>query len=341
MSLTAKKIFKGIVSSFGRYMRLIYKMEIIKDTTDFYIQGPTAVAIGKFDGIHKGHRKLFSDLIEEKNNGKKVVIFTFDPSPASFFAGATVPGLTTRDEKRKWFEENGVDVLIEFPMNAQTAATDPVEFIERYLVKQMGAKYVAAGQDVSFGDKGKGDYKLLDAMGQKLGFETHFITKVEIEGREVSSSLIRQEVADGHMENVSKLLGCPYTLHGIVSHGRALGRTIGIPTVNVIPSKEKLLPPNGVYYSIVRVGDKILRGMTNIGTKPTITDENLVVSETYLYDFSGDLYDKEISVSLLSFKRPEMKFSGVDELKTQMSLDVENGRLYHHSIETAKYNWNE
>lgn len=316
-------------------------MDIIKDTTDFHIEGPTAVAIGKFDGIHKGHRKLISDLIEEKNNGRKIVIFTFDPSPASFFAGHVVPGLSTRDEKRKWFEENGIDVLIEFPMNSETAATMPKDFVKRYLVNQMGAKYVAAGKDVSFGDKGKGDWKLLSDMGKELGFETHLIDKVEIEGTEVSSTLIRDEVTKGRMENVAKLLGSPYTIHGTVSHGRALGRTIGIPTVNVIPVQEKLLPPNGVYYSIVHVEDKILRGMTNIGTKPTVTNEKIVVSETYLYDFSGDLYGKDISVSLLSYKRPEMKFDGIDELKAQMSKDVENGRLYHHNIETSKYNWNE
>lgn len=316
-------------------------MDIIKDTTDFHIEGPTAVAIGKFDGIHKGHRKLISDLIEEKNNGRKIVIFTFDPSPASFFAGHVVPGLSTRDEKRKWFEENGIDVLIEFPMNSETAATMPKDFVKRYLVNQMGAKYVAAGKDVSFGDKGKGDWKLLSDMGKELGFETHLIDKVEIEGTEVSSTLIRDEVSKGRMENVAKLLGSPYTIHGTVSHGRALGRTIGIPTVNVIPVQEKLLPPNGVYYSIVHVEDKILRGMTNIGTKPTVTNEKIVVSETYLYDFSGDLYGKDISVSLLSYKRPEMKFDGIDELKAQMSKDVENGRLYHHNIETSKYSWNE
>lgn len=316
-------------------------MELIKDTIDFHIDGPTAVAIGKFDGIHKGHRKLISDLIEEKNHGRKIVIFTFDPSPVSFFAGRTIPGLSTREEKRTWFAENGIDVLIEFPMNAETAATPPEEFVKRFLVEQMGAAYVAAGSDVSFGDKGKGDWKLLTKMGEELGFETHLIDKVEIEDREVSSTLIREEVTKGNMESVSRLLGSPYTIHGTVSHGRALGRTIGIPTVNVIPSEEKLLPPNGVYYSIVRVGDKVLRGMTNIGTKPTITEEKIVVSETYLYDFSGDLYDKDISVSLLSFKRPEMKFNGVDELKAQMSADVENGRLYHHSLETSKYNWNE
>lgn len=316
-------------------------MDIIKDTTNFHIEGPTAVAIGKFDGIHKGHRKLISDLMEEKNNNRKVVIFTFDPSPATFFSGSIVPGLSTREEKRNWFLENGIDVLIEFPMNAQTAATSPEEFIERFLVEQMGAKYVAAGTDVSFGKNGRGDFKLLSDMGHKLGFETHFIDKVSIDGREVSSSYIREEVSNGHMESVSKLLGAPYTIHGVVSHGRALGRTIGIPTVNVIPPCEKLLPPNGVYYSIVRVGEKTLRGMTNIGIKPTVTNDNKIVAETYLYDFSGDLYGKNISVSFLSFRRSEMKFGSIEELKAKMSEDVENGRIYHHSIEASKYNWNE
>lgn len=314
-------------------------MDIIQGTSEFHIDGPTAIAIGKFDGIHKGHRKLIADLIEEKNNGKKTVIFTFDPSPSTFFAGHVVPGLSTKEEKRTWFEENGMDVLVEFPMNCETASTPPDLFIKRYLKQQMEAAFVAAGNDVSFGAGGKGNWELLTELGKELGFDTHLIEKVEMNGREISSTYIREEVSAGHMENVARLLGAPYTLHGTVQHGKALGRTIGIPTVNLVPPAEKLLPPNGVYYSIVQVGDRTYRGMTNVGSKPTVTDEGKIVAETYLYDFSGDLYGYELSVSLLSYKRPEMHFAGIDELKKQMSADVEAGRVYHHGISSQTEIW--
>jgi len=311
-------------------------MKIIENTTSFQIEGNSAVAIGKFDGIHKGHRKLLSDLMEEKNKGMKTVIFTFDPSPASFFAGHEIKSLMTKEEKRNWFAENGIDILIEFPMNAETASIDPEEFVRKYLVGQIGAKFIAAGYDISFGKGGKGDFKLLQSLSKELSFTTHIIDKVSLDGTEISSTYIRSEVTKGNMEIVSRLIGAPYTLHGVVEHGRALGRTIGIPTVNLPVDDLKLLPPNGVYYSIVRCGEDTYRGMTNIGTKPTVTDENKIVVETYLYDFSGNMYDKKISVSLLSYRRPEMKFRGIDELKTQMSKDVEDGRIFHHNYNTKE-----
>jgi riboflavin kinase/FMN adenylyltransferase len=316
-------------------------MIIISGKTDFKIEGPSAVAIGKFDGIHRGHRRLLDELLNEKRNGRKAVIFTFDPSPATLFAHKVIPGLSTVDEKRTWFSEAGIDVLVEFPMNAETAATDPEEFIGRYLYEQMGAAFIAAGEDVSFGDGGRGNWQLLKKLEDKYSYTVHLIDKVELDGREISSSCIREEVNKGHMESVSRLLGAPYTVHGTVSHGKALGRTIGIPTLNVIPPEEKLLPPNGVYYSVVRCGEKLFRGMTNIGVKPTVTDEKKMVIETYLYDFSGDLYGRDVSISLLSFKRPEMKFAGLDELKNQMSNDVENGRIYHHKHSTLEQIWQE
>jgi len=301
-------------------------MQLITQTTEFLLMEPSVVAIGKFDGIHRGHKELLNEVIKYKEKGLKAVVFTFDPPPSVLFGDGSRKEITLRDEKRKIFEEMGIDVLIEFPLNRQTAATEPEDFVRNLLVKQMNAKQIVAGTDVSFGNKGKGDGALLMRLSEELGYGVSLIDKIGFEGREISSTYVREEVALGNMETVERLLGAPYFVSGIVSHGKKLGRTIGMPTANLELSPDKLLPPNGVYYSRVDIEGKTYNGITNIGTKPTVSDEVKMGAETFIYDFEGVLYDKEIKVELLSFKRPEMKFHSVKELKAQMEKDIEEGR---------------
>ena len=302
-------------------------MHIIANTTEFQLDGPGAVAIGKFDGIHLGHQKLIQKIIEQKENGYLATVFTFDTSAAAFFGGEEKE-LTTRAEKRNVFERMGVDVLIEFPLNRETAATEPVEFVQRYLVRQMQAAYICAGTDLSFGRKGAGNYELLQQYADTYAYQVELIDKVRVDGEEVSSTRVRKAVRSGQMEAVTRMLGTPYSISGCVEHGRRLGRTIGMPTANLLPEQDKLLPPNGVYYSRVIMGDKVYRGITNIGCKPTVSDEHIMGAETYLYDFDGDIYGKNITVQLLAFRRPEMKFDGVDGLKAQMQKDIAAGQIF-------------
>ncbi len=309
-------------------------MQIISDTTEFHIDGKTAVAIGKFDGIHVGHKKLIDLILAQKSDGLKSVVFTFDPPPEEFFTGSSIPQLFTRFEKRAAFEEMGIDILIEFPLTTETAATDPEEFVRRILVRQIGADYIAAGTDVSFGDKGRGDQYLLRNLSREIGYELGLIDKVRIDGSEVSSTRVRNEVSDGNMPMVKRLLGYNYSICGTVEHGRHIGHTIGVPTVNVIPPAGKLLPPYGVYSSMVHLENKVYEGMTNIGRKPTISEKEQVGVETYIYDFDGDVYGKLLKVELIRFVRPEMKFGSIDELKNQIRSDLVNAR---ESTISAKY----
>lgn len=301
-------------------------MEIISETTEFHIEGKTAVAIGKFDGIHLGHKKLLDIILQEKNDGLKSVVFTFDPPPEEFFTGSKIPQLFTRLEKRAAFEEMGIDVLIEFPLTAETAATSPEDFVRRILVKQIGADFIAAGTDVSFGDKGRGDQHLLRNLSKEIGYELELIDKVRIDGEEVSSTRVRNRVSDGDMPMVKRLLGYNYSVSGTVQHGRHIGHTIGVPTVNIIPPSNKLLPPYGVYSSRVYLEDRVYDGMTNIGRKPTISDKEQVGVETFIYDFNSDAYGKLIKVELLKFVRPEMKFDSIDDLKAQIKSDLVSAR---------------
>ena len=299
-------------------------MKIITELDKLNIREKTAVAIGKFDGIHVGHKELLSKILDKKKDGLKATVFTFDPSPEEFFVGHPVTQLFTREEKLKAFKELGVDILVMFPLNDETAATDPEEFVRRILVDELKASYIAAGSDVSFGDKGKGDSKLLERLGKELSYELCIIDKVKIDGEEVSSTRVRNAVSDGDMDLTKRLLGTEYSVSGIVEHGNHLGRTIGVPTVNILPPLMKLLPPYGVYSSTVKVGGNEFKGMTNIGRKPTVSEKEKVGVETYIYDFDRDVYGEYIEVVLHSFVRPEIKFDNMEQLKKQIQQDIKN-----------------
>lgn len=304
-------------------------MKIIKDTTEFYIEEPTAVAIGKFDGFHCGHQKLLAKMQEQKEKGLATVVFTFAPSPAAYFSKESLKELTTIEEKRSIFEKAGIDYLIEYPFNQEIADMEPEIYIREVLVERIHAKCIVAGEDVSFGRRGAGNYHLLLEKAKDYHYDVVIIEKVQYEGREVSSTFVREEVAKGNMELVHQLLGIPYHVGGKIVHGKKLGRTLGMPTINQIPRDTKLLPPKGVYYSYVMYGDRKLPSITNIGVKPTVTDKMVMGVETFIYDFNEDVYGKELEVYLLYFKRSEMRFDSVDALMKQMSEDIEEGRKYH------------
>lgn len=308
-------------------------MQIIHGTTDFTLEEKSAVAIGKFDGIHQGHQKLLNCILEQKEQGLKAVVFTFDPPPAVLFGNASGKELMTRDEKRTAFSAMGIDVLIEFPLTYKTAAMEPQDFIEEILVSRMRAAYIAAGTDVSFGAKGAGNCMLLKSMGPHCGYELQLIDKVCYNGREISSTYVREAVEKGDMEEAEILLGSPYSVSGKVMHGKQLGRTMGMPTVNLLPERGKLLPPNGVYYSKIRLDGRIYPGITNIGYKPTVSDERQMGAETYIYDFDEEIYGKEITVMLLKFNRPERRFCGKDELKEQIMKNIAEGKAFHTGIQ--------
>lgn len=307
-------------------------MQIIKETTEFMLPGKSAVAIGKFDGIHLGHQKLLEKITEQKKNGLLAVVFTFSPAPEAFFSGKETKGLMSIEEKRAAFKKVGIDILIEFPLNKETAATEPERFVEEYLVGKLQAAFIAAGTDLSFGKKGAGDAALLKRMAESSGYRVELIEKVSVAGEEVSSTIVREAVEKGDMEKAQALLGVPYSIKGIVSHGRKLGRKMGMPTLNLLPAEEKLLPPNGVYYSRVLLAGKRYPGISNVGYKPTVSDTCVMGVETYLYAFDEDAYGREITVELLGFKRPEMKFEGTEALKEQVQRDIEEGAAFHKKV---------
>ncbi len=303
-------------------------MEIITGTVDFRLSGEVAVAIGKFDGVHIGHRCLLEEIMNQKKNGRKACVFTFDVEPGFLF-GKEEKLLNTREEKRNLFEYMGIDVLIEYPLNAETAKIDPKDFVEQILVDRMNTVFLAAGTDLSFGAGGKGNAKLVKSMAPDLGMEVRIIDKIMVDEREVSSTYVRETVEKGDMILAESLLGEPYFVTGKVIHGRKLGRDLGMPTLNIVPDAGKLLPPCGVYYAGVRMNNRYYQAISNIGYKPTVEmDEPVLGVETYLYDFEGNAYGEEIMVFLYAYKRPEEKFEDIEALKEQLKEDMLAGRMY-------------
>lgn len=294
-------------------------MKYIHDTTEFYSEVPTAVTLGKFDGLHRGHQRLLHEVSVLQKQGIAGVAFTIAPENRM--------ALLLPEEKRKMFEAYGMDCMIQCPYIPEVLSMEPERFISEILVKALRVNCIVVGTDFRFGHDRRGDAAMLASLAGKYGYSVRILEKECYHGREISSTYVKEALAEGDMELVEELLGYAYPVTGVVLHGRQLGRRIGMPTVNLIPDSRKLLPPNGVYFSEVKLEDKIYQGVTNIGYKPTI-DGSFLGVETYLYGVDRDLYGCELEVRFLKFRRPEYRFDSIDELKAQMERDIQAGKEY-------------
>ncbi len=288
-----------------------------------------ALAIGKFDGIHLGHIRLIDTMMSHaEEKGLKTLVFTFDKPFNSYFTGEKPEMLTTNLEREEAVRERGINYLLEFPLREDTVSIPHEDFVEDILVKGLNAAFIAAGPDMSFGKGGKGNIDFL-REASKGRFEVCMVEKVKFRDETVSSSLVRDKLKAGDMEMVSALLSRPYSIMGKVSHGRRLGgKVLDMPTVNIYPESSKLLPPFGVYFSETTFGSEKIKSITNIGIKPTVQDKGKVNAETFLYDFSDDLYGENLRVDLIHFLRSERKFDSMEELKQTMHRDMLKGREY-------------
>lgn len=307
-------------------------MEFIRKTLDFQVEEPTAVTLGKFDGLHRGHDLLMQTVLEySKKYDLASVAFTFDIPPRNKVEEIVANVLTTNDEKQYIFEKRGIDYLIECPFTSEVMSMEPKAFIA-WISKALHMKYVVVGDDFRFGHKRAGDYHTLQEYEEEFGYKTIVIDKLKDSNRDISSTYVREKIADGNIKKANELLGYRYFIKSEILHGRKLGRTIGIPTINMILPENKLLPPNGVYVTEVLVDGKTYMGVTNIGCKPTVSDENIIGVETYIDDFNQDVYGEKIVVSFIQFIRPEQKFDSIEELKSQMKSDIEVSRKCYKNI---------
>ena len=211
----------------------------------------------------------------------------------------------------------------------------PEEFVA-WLVRDLHVKSIVVGTDFRFGHNRRGDRELLGQLAAKYGYELTVVEKLQFHGRDISSTFVREQISSGNIAKANHLLGYEFFIKSKVVHGKKIGRTIGIPTINMILPSDKLLPPFGVYVTRVNVGDKWYMGVTNVGCKPTIGGDNPVGVETYIIDFCQDVYGQSILVQFLDFIRPEMKFSSIEELKEQMNEDIVRTQRYYRNV-TGKY----
>ncbi len=318
-------------------------MIFISGTKDICMEN-TAVAIGKFDGLHLGHQSLIRKINSYKGNKMTSVMLTFNYNPSYMLRGKALSLIYTSQERRILAGRLGVDVLIEYPFTQETAHMDPAEFVRDVLIRRLGARHIVVGEDFCFGRDRKGNTDLLMGMSLPLGYKAHICPKVQTileqdigenhcgDEIDISATLIRQAILEGKMEAANRMLGIPYTIIGTVVHGREIGRTIGMPTANLEPEETKLLPPNGVYASTAVIDCKTYPAVTNIGRNPTVAEHQKPRAETYIYGFDGNIYGRQIEVHLHHFARPEQRFENLDALKVQMHQDMKNSLAYMEKI---------
>lgn len=297
-------------------------MQIITGIEPHQWKKSTAVTLGKFDGLHRGHQKLVNRIMEYKSPECDSVLCAFDMGRES---------LMTKDERRKRLEGK-IDYLVEYPFTKELREMEAEDFIDQILCDNFHASHIVVGTDFSFGYRKKGDAAMLAAFAESRGYTLDVIEKERYQGRVISSSYIREALSRGEVELAGELLGYPYEMSGVVEHGRRLGRTLGFPTMNIEPREHKILPRFGVYACRVRIDGKWYDAIGNAGIKPTVTNEHKRLLEVFVFGYEGDTYGKEIRVQFCTFERPETKFDSVEELKNQVMRDIRFGEEYFGKI---------
>ena len=291
---------------------------------------PSAVAIGNFDGVHKGHQELIKMTVKTAEmRGLTSVVFTFINHPVNEIAGrCVVKSIMTFDEKEAALESLGVDVMVAIPFVDKVRMSSPEEFARDILADDLKAKHAFCGFNNSFGYKGAGHPADLIAFGKKYGFDVTVMDEYDIDGKVVSSTLIRQKLEEGDVAAFKKLTGRLYNISGKVMQGEHLGRTMGFPTVNLSLNTDMALPMNGVYVTNIYVENAKFHSVTNVGNKPSVGQFSKN-AETHIFGFVGDLYGKPVKVEFIDLLRPEVKFDSIEALSAQIDRDCIAAKQYH------------
>lgn len=293
---------------------------------------PVAVALGVFDGVHRGHQALLAAAqAAGRERGITPAALTFHPHPAATFAPArTPPLLGTLEQRAELLRAHGAERVIVARFDRAFASQPPEEFVRSVLVERLKAQAVIIGEDFRFGRGRAGDAALLGALGEKYGYRLHVVPAVFVEHVPARSTAIRQTVAGGEVEEAALLLGYPYTLRGSVVKGRQLGRTLGYPTANVAPEPEILVPGAGVYaghLTLLRTDEEdaaTFRAAISVGNNPTVAENAPRTVEAYILDgFDRDIYGRRVDVSFVTRLRPMLKLGSLDALTAQMARDVD------------------
>lgn len=290
---------------------------------------PTVMALGYFDGIHKGHQKVIGTAAEiAKKNDASSAVMSFHPHPSVVLGkkNAHVSYLTPLDQKEALLRDMGIDIFYLVEFNEEFASLAPMTFVQEYLIN-LNVKHVVAGFDYTYGKFGKGDMSNMADYADGA-FSQTVIEKMEINGQKISSTLIRNLLKTGSVDEIPEYLGRPYSIIGKVIHGESRGTSIGFPTANIECGAEYLIPANGVYIVQVMIEGTVFNGVANIGKKPTFHEDREASIEVHLFDFSSNIYGKTVEVAWLSKLRDEKKFESVDALVQQIGADKQAGLDY-------------
>jgi len=285
------------------------------------------VALGNFDGFHKGHQAVVGRAVARaRAEGRPALVATFDPHPVRHFRPDAPPfRLTSLDQRQRLFAAAGADAMIIFGFDGALAGTSAADFVSHRLLELIGAAGVVTGEDFTFGRGRGGNVEVLARLGASCGFSADAVGPVEEDGEPVSSSRIRNALKAGDCETAARLLTRPFAIEGNVEHGDKRGRTLGYPTAN-LSLGNYLRPRFGIYAVRGRLpGGEVLEGAASLGIRPTF-DPPKELLEPYFFDFSGDLYGQTVEVELVSFLRPEEKFDSLEALKAQMEADCAEAR---------------
>lgn len=298
-------------------------MEIITSLEQLHsFAAPCVVALGTFDGLHRGHLDVIGTAKQEaKQTGAKLAVFTFSNHPLEWINPAHVPvALVTPAVKLQLLENLGVDVLIDIPFNQLVADLLPQQFLER--LSALNYSCLVVGENFTYGQRGMGNVYTLAASAQALGFKLIVRKLVSNNGTIVSSTEIRRLITDGEVQQAAKMLGRSYSISGIVAHGNERGRLLGYPTANMeLVDAHVAIPLGGVYAVRAYVDGCVYGGMANIGKNPTFGDVEKPRLETNIFGFSGDIYGKTLTIEFVQRIRGEVKFAGIDALKAQLAQD--------------------
>ena len=301
-------------------------MNIFDENSNIEKSKNTVVTIGTFDGIHRGHRKILDELlrISKEENSRNFVI-TFEPHPRTVVAQKfDIRLLTTLEEKKEIFENCGIENLMVINFTKEFSKLTSEEFIRKFICDKIGARHVVIGYDHKFGRNRDGNESTLRSLGEKFGFDVTQVPPIKENDVVISSTLIRNLLLNGKVEEANSYLGRNYLLSGKVVHGAGRGISLGFPTANLQPnSKRKLIPANGVYAVSVKLENKVYFGVMNIGFRPTFNQTPHAITEVHVLDFNKDIYGENITIGFVKRLRDEKKFGGKEELIKQIKDDIQ------------------
>lgn len=305
-------------------------MQILRSVPDA-ASSPVALTIGNFDGVHLGHQAMLAKLRAAASaRGLPACVMTFEPHPREFFAPDQAPvRLTSMREKLELLAAHGVERTLVLRFNFALAQVTAQDFIERILVRGLGARWLQVGDDFRFGARRAGDLAMLRAQAAQHGYEVEGMATVELDGARVSSTAVRDALAAGEVEKSARLLGRPYSISGRVVGGDGLGRKLGFPTANV-QMKHNRPPLTGIFaVELSRRDGRPLQGVASLGVRPTVKAQGAApVLEVFIFDFKEDIYGELVRVDFLHKFRDEAKYVDLETLKTQIARDVADTRAF-------------